>query len=845
MSANLHSSLDSIAMSRIHLALTNLFQKHRIVFWYDSKRELRDEFESLLLPGVETVEINNNEFAVKHRILREEPAQKFLLYHAGPQPEDLDNWLLDVQLASGLFLADQASLWLSELELPARFLDLAQIHAEFFSAEIRRRALKALIPQPLEEAETSLRLKILAVCAGVGPRMDEITESLLAELAEDRQTRIELIRRCGLETFLWERMQRNFGYHSSAPSSQDFALELFKSCYALELGLPAQLTTDALVFLRRWKDSRSHHQAFESLSAWAAESLSIEADLQNRDIRALGEIDIFRLVDQKILSDLVASIASRTINPAECAAIIRQRRRSHWYAEFQHYYSMADFAAQFMKLLDESVFEMNSLEDGIQRYIRTWQRLDHFYRKTVHHYRQSGHASLLSALMQVVENHYNTNYLLKLSNAWQPLIDSSAQWGAPDFTPQREFFTRYVEPFLSKDKKIYVIISDALRYEIAEELLSLVRQEDRYDAELSALLGMLPSYTQLGMASLLPNQVLSLAENSSGEALVDGANTVGTPNREKVLRKAAPQSCAIRAEELLTKTRDELRALVRDNDVVYIYHNRIDLVGDKRDSEERVFDAVEDALTDLLNLVKKLTAANATNLLVTADHGFIYQNRAIEESDFSSADMSSPNILYLDRRFVLGKNLPEKPELKKFHASQVGLDGDIEIQFPKSIQRLRLKGSGSRYVHGGTSLQEIVVPVLQINKKRESDISRVDVEILRGSSSLITAGQLSVTLYQAQAVSDKVRGRKMRAGIYSQSGQLISDQHELDFDLTLENPRERELPVRFILVREADQFNNQEVILKLEEKVADTSHYQEYKSTRYTLRRSFTSDFDF
>ena len=44
-------------------------------------------------------ELNNNEYGVKYKILREQPEQKFLLYREGPQPADLENWLLDVQLA--------------------------------------------------------------------------------------------------------------------------------------------------------------------------------------------------------------------------------------------------------------------------------------------------------------------------------------------------------------------------------------------------------------------------------------------------------------------------------------------------------------------------------------------------------------------------------------------------------------------------------------------------------------------------------------------------------------------------------------------------------------------------
>jgi hypothetical protein len=102
-----------------------------------------------------------------------------------------------------------------------------------------------------------------------------------------------------------------------------------------------------------------------------------------------------------------------------------------------------------------------------------------------------------------------------------------------------------------------------------------------------------------------------------------------------------------------------------------------------------------------------------------------------------------------------------------------------------------------------------------------------------------------VLFYQVAAVTEKAQLRRLRAGIFAESGELISDSHELVFDFRSENPREREMPVRFLLSRQADAFNGQEVILKLEERHGETSHYREYRATRYTLRRSFTSDFDF
>ena len=328
--------------------------------------------------------------------------------------------------------------------------------------------------------------------------------------------------------------------------------------------------------------------------------------------------------------------------------------------------------------------------------------------------------------------------------------------------------------------------------------------------------------------------------------LVDGESSVGTDNRRKILERALPgRATAVQAKDLLAMNRDESRALFREHDVVYVYHNRIDDIGDKRDSEERVFDASEDTIAELVRIVKKLTNANVTNLLITADHGFIYQHQELDESDFAGQKPMGAEITKPHRRFILGRGLARDFSFKHFTAAQVGLAGELEMLIPKSINRLRVRGAGSRYVHGGASLQEVVIPVLRINKKRESDVRQVNVDILRGASSVISSGQLSVVFYQTEPVTDKVQPRRLRAGIYTQDGELISDRHAIAFDLTSEHPRDREISRRFLLTQKADEVNNQDVVLRLEEKVTGTTHYREYKTARYTLRRTFTSDFDF
>lgn len=830
--------------SRIAQALTKLFDRHRIVFWYDAKQELRDDFEALQLPGIEKLALTNNEYGIKYKLLREQPEQKFLLYREGPQPNDLDNWLLDVQLAQGEFRTDQVAIWLSELELGLGFTDVVQAHVEFFQAIKRKDALKKLLKA--DDSSGQIRLKMLAVCTGSETRMDAVVENLLQELADGRDVKIKLVGRCSLDGFLWEQMTRCYGYKSDEPGIRDFAIELFKSCFAMGTGHQAKLKGDALVFLKRWKDSRQFEGGFEILSGECAEVLGIEQDLAKRDFRELIELDYFRLIDQKIISDLVRAVAARTASSGDVAIWVRQRRQGHWYREYRHLYEAVDYAAQFTHALGEAQLSMDSLAEGVQRYSRFWYQLDQLYRKFTYHVRMSGQASLMGNLTEQIENLYSNNYLLKLGDRFQTFVDAASKWEAFPVRKQKDFFEHWVLPFLRKDNKVCVIISDAMRYEIGVELLNMVRQEDRYSAKLEPALSMLPSYTQLGMAALLPNKTLAIADNETGIVLVDGQSSQGTANRIKILGQAiSQQATACKADELMALKGDDCRALVRDHDVIYVYHNRIDATGDKRESEERVFEAVEESLQELIRLIKKLTGANANNLLVTSDHGFLYQNRAIDESDFSGVDAKGDQILFRDRRFVLGKGLSEASSLHKFTPEQLGLAGEVEVQIPKSINRLRLKGSGSRFVHGGASLQEVVIPVLKINKKRQSDVSTVEVDILRGASSVITSGQLAVTMYQAVPVTDKIQSRVLRAGIYTEADELISDLHDLTFDLSSDNPRERELQVRFVLTRKADEVNGKEVILRLEEKHAGTSHYKEYKSLRYLMRRSFTSDFDF
>ncbi|OUS21262.1 TIGR02687 family protein [Rhodobacterales bacterium 59_46_T64] len=830
---------------RITANLGRLFDEHRIVFWYDAARDMRGEFDAIDLAEVTKVEITNNQFGLKYRMLRQEPKAKFLVFHDGPEPLSAANWLLDLQLATAVFKADQAASWLGELGLPPQFENVVRDHMEFYRSKARVAELKRLLHTA--DTQSQVRLRMLAVCVGAEGGLDTVVEALLGELAEGRDDVMRLIERSGLMEVFWKQVGNAYGYQPDEPDFEDFAIALFQSAYLRALGEDGKLNAEALLVFRRWKNNRHWEAAFETLAARYHGLLKIPEDLSKRDFRSVMAVDHFEEIDRHVIRQLVHAMSTQTVSASEVLKWVRERRQSHWYGTYEDIYQAIGFATEFQQALAEANLGMTSPAEGVKRYVSSWYKLDQLYRKFIYHMQRSGHASLLSELYDAVENRYTNSYLLKLNDAWQDQVAGLTDWTIPGYPRQSAFYFEQAAEFRRKDQKVAVIISDALRFEVAEECLRRIRALNRFDAELKPMISALPSYTQLGMAALLPNRGLSFAADGQGSVLSDGESTQGLAAREKLLAtgRAGDRTKALLARDVLDMRVDEGKELFRDNDVVFIYHNLIDAIGDKLQTEDQLPKAAEDAIEELTKLVRKLTSANFSNILITADHGFLYQHRALDESDFAVADPKGDEILMRNRRFVVGRGLHETAGMKKFSSVNLGLTGDLDVLIPNSINRLRVKGAGSRFVHGGASLQEIVIPVIRVGKQREADVNQVEVQIIVSGRSQITSGQTAVIFYQAQPVSEKMQARELVAGIYAADDTLISDEHVLQFDFTSDNAREREMPRKFLLSRQADNFNNQDVFLKLRERVGKTSHYQDYTSHRFQLKRGITTDFDF
>lgn len=829
-------------MSSATNSLNDIFKKHRLVFWYDPEGEMEEEYGAYEADEVEKIQVSNDEFSLKHRMAREAPKQQFLLYMPYARPAHTKNWFLDLELAHHVFHADGVSLILQEMGWQEEHRAFVDAHREFFNSKERKMRLLEKLHK--DDQERDQRLKMLSVLCRETPTIEACMLALLEEVVEGKEEHLQQIEKYGLADFFWDSVARQYDYRAATPTLLDFAIEAFLT--AAPCGKPTTLGKEARVFIARWKDSNRYRDTFESLSAKLESDLNINAELQN--IEGYGElldVDAFEAIDRKVIVELRNDVLSRGISYDALRNAVERRESSFWYERYADIYTALLAAKRLVEAIKSLDFAFGEAAEGVRRYAQTYWQVDQLYRRFHFHMAQSRQATLLDGIRDLIDGHYTNDYLLRLGDRFQHAIEKDGKWPPEQCDYQRRFYKEQVASYLSKGNKLFVIISDALRYEVAEELHQRILRENRFKSKLSHQLSVLPSYTQLGMAALLPHERLEV-DPSNGEARIDGRRTAGLEARKTILSQLNPRATAIKAQDFLQmNAKEEGRALSRDHNLIYIYQNGIDHVGDKRETEGEVFSAAAKEIDTLIDILKKVAAVNGSNAIITADHGFLFQQTPPDESDYTETP-SGDDMGVVNRRFAFGHGINASVGSWLLEAEQVGLDGDYQVALPKSVNRYRKQGAGARYVHGGASLQEVVIPVLMVNKARKDDIEVVEVDVIRSGSNMITTSQAKVTFYQEQACVDKLTGRELRIGFYSKDGVALSDVKEILFDSSEKEPRLRERKETFSFGKAADarEHQNTEILLRLEKKIPNSNRYSVYKEFTYRLKKAFESDFE-
>lgn len=812
------------------------FYKRRIIFWCDEEREFEDKLDEIVLHDAKLIALTGtNYFAVKKLLGVEDTTCNYVVYCPLSYEKPEDDWLLDIRLYSEGYRADLISNWMDGMGLPQTALLRKQVkeYRKFFKASVRREKIAKQknipsVPRQLDMAVMGALAGIVDVtpyaiikkvlCAG----LDTETNRLYCDFTD-----------YGADKAFWDMVQKGTGYVADAPNLGHLAAHIL---------LTGATRTMQPEYLSKWKDFLSEaHQAYcyDFVSEWLhgadadqlreiviriEEELKLPEHFVKLEAADLVNTEIFPCIHELILIKLMTEIADSIIDVNIIKEMVEKRRICVWYEEVKDFYEGILQVANMQDFFKEHTTRFHSAQavKVWKEYTTEYYKMDTFYRlfhrsygRSLKTYHEKLH-DLFSHVMEKAEGLYKNWFLGQLGENWSKVCaEEIERYGKILEVPQQEEF--YKSKVKNADNRVFVIISDALRYEVAADLADQLRRETKSQVDLSSMQGIFPTITKFGMAALLPHEKLSVElQGNVVEVFADGQSTESNYYRDRILKTDREDSVALKYTDLVTAKRLERSAWVKSKNVVYIYHDTIDEAS--HTSDTLVFSACDDAIEELKNIVRIITSDfGGTNIMITADHGFLYTYSPLNEDDKADKEGFKNRIVEYGRRYaiMMKDSKPEYLQYVKF------LDGntDFEAYAPKENVRIKMNGGGLNYVHGGISLQELCVPLIEYHFLRNQykeyqrnkdtyDTKPVEISLLSATHK-ISNMIFSLNFYQKEAVGDN-RARAVYQIYFTDSkGKQISDVQKIIADKTSENGQERTFRCSFNL--KSLKYDNKEI----------------------------------
>ncbi len=872
-------------INQVKETLERIFQekKKRIVFWYDAEREFDEILTSIQLDNTTILRLDENSaLELKIKLESGDTTGKYVLYAPFHEPPPEDDWLFDIRLYSYTFHADKASIILKELNLENQSIrPYLKKRKAFFRNQDRLNRLKKWVKP--DDSQDDIDLKMLTVITRAGqPEPFSVLMKLFDSFcldgkfnAAEPSTLWTEIEKLELKPSFWRLPAQIFGYiNEDSPNLSDLLLRIFVTDLSnnLKAELPASIShfviqsssqaMNSSVFLSQWRSNIGHFKNYNLISRFIAKKLKIDEVLISLDIESLLEVMTFESVERRIIGVLRDQIDKASENEyLKIQTDIKTRLDGYWttadsgddsqtnlYKTVYHALETAIKLFELRKKYDAG-FSYPSAEDMFKAYINELFLFDQHYR-TFHELANKADLAgwdVLKSLRESVEDCYSGWFMEQLSLKWGDFLETRTadnfldKWKIPFIANQYDFFDNYINPTLTGSfrNRLFVIISDAFRFEAAEELTRRINGKYRLKAELEPMLGVLPGYTALGMASLLPHKSISFKDSPNADVILDEKPAGSLDQRADILGKF--NGTAIKADNLMSMSKDKGREFVKPHRIIYIYHDQIDAIGDKAVSESNTFEAVRKTIDELYAMVRFIiNSLNGTKVIITADHGFIYQEKTPEPIDKSKMEMNTKDAVKTHKRFILGKNLGKSDKAISGN-TQIASNTVTSMDFllPKGTNRFNFVG-GARFFHGGAMLQEIVIPVITAYEMKgkhleKSEVRQVGVSLLGSYKKLVTNRPI-YKIIQTDAVSDRMKPITLKVSLRD-GNELISNEETVTFGSRSSSMDERQKSVKLAL--KTGSYDNKKEYYLVLRNVDDT----EYDRIPLIIDIAFANDF--
>lgn len=852
----------ALNLAQITSALLDIFnepledgEQRKIVFWSDREQEFIEDIHSFTLEGVKIETLTeNNQFYLKYLLEEEDPTSNYLIY-TNVELDIENNWLADTVLYSKTFYADRISLILNELQIDSSLRTVIKKYEKFFNNKERYRKFQAF--QIESYSEEIIEMAIMSVLCNVKtPDFETVLKTILMESLDDIDNKYleQLEKFFNIDVF-WKYVEEYYGYMRETKSLKTLFIHLAVTAFSHSVNeaylqdikdyVAVRNKTNALVFIDHWMHHKTDYEVFNDYVEMVENEINLPQILQSIPIDELKQAEIFPYIDKAIILYVTNSLLEKLEDFEEFTKLIKLRRAKHFYEKYAAVYEALYYTVKMQEFYKEFSHGIPSGQaiDIFKAYQNKYHVMDTYYRKFYVAYDQEN-LELLKKLKDHVEYLYTHWFMGELSANWSQAVknEMSQSWSLPGIMNQQKFYSSIVSPYIQKGERAFVIISDAFRYEIGVELAEKMNAETIGTCEIQPMLGVIPSITKLGMAALLPHQTIDF--NESAQVLVNGKDSSGLENRKAILENVTEESIAVHFQDILNMNKAGRRETFKGKKLIYIYHDTIDAMGDKASTEIYTFDAVEKAIEQLYDLVKVIRDdLSGTNIYITADHGFLYQREPLQESDKIVKEQM--DMIEAKSRYIISKEKKEvNGQIAIDLSSVIKNEHELNVYVPNGTIRNKSQGSGVNYVHGGASLQEIMVPLLSYKNKRARQkgvktISKVDIR-LTSTTRRINNSIFNLNFFQTEKVEEKMLPRTVVIYMTDDEGNVLSNEETVIGDRTFDNPADRTFKLQFVL-KNIPYDRNKTYYLIIKDIETDIIT----EKVPFTINLGIVSDFDF
>lgn len=789
--------------------LLNIFKKRsdygrRVVFWYDAPKNFYEDIRNDSFENAKIVIYNNNPFSIKSLLEVEDTESNYLIYFPCEKPKDVENWLLDTLLYNDEYYADVVALTMRNLGLESSNLrDVIQHHLGFFDSKERTNQLLRRITLSDSTNPDELEIAMMASLVKADyEKIDYILKELIFEYKDGKKYKD--LEKYGFKSKLWDLIGEHFYY-----SGEEKIDVLIRSFMVTSVNQNKSLIIDTPI----WKNLVIKHSSesavyfvneilkkdkrYTDLQEEIADRLRIDELIKSKGIDSLRSSDEFKSFDRFIISTITKSIADGSYDLDFYLKVINDYRlTTNWFEEFKAEYEFLRNVCLFKKTCDMLIETGLKPQDYIEKYTESYYQVDNYYRHTIEEFSKIEDPTDNERLVIAdVDNLYENKYLSKLGGEFSKSLQTiEPKYSFGSIEMSKYFFRNRMNRLA---KKQFIIISDALRFEVGADLVKELNRFEKFNglAKLDYQVTTLPSITMFGMASLLPNDKITYQNK---QVFVDGKPTNGTQARNDILASRNHTYSAIQSKDIMKMNKAELREYMSDKSLVYIYHDIIDNAGEH---EGDVFKACTQAVLEIVDLIKKLyNTLQISNYIVTSDHGFIYRNKKIDGSN-KYPSFASLGLDDYSHRYAIVNDKLELNDSTKFDLEYLeGTTGNVFV--PYSYDLYRKAGGGIQYIHGGASLQELITPIITLSEMRsraiENTVEPVKVR-LKTQTHKIMNKSFSLQFEQCEKVEGKKTQASLMVYFVDEANEPISEKKLLIANKITDNPEDRIIDMRFIL----------------------------------------------